>query len=467
MSNEVKRSTFRERYRHLSTYLRNQILSGERLPGEYIPSENELAQTFQLSRPSVRKVLSELADEGLITIMHGLGSKVNALEQSRTVLHLFWFVPAFEYSAVSEVVNRFNETNKSIWVQLTPIPREALASSPKGIEAVTTKPDLIGLNNNNFLFMVQNGLNHYLEPLSLNVKERLYPPLLRAFAHEQQLYAAPIIFSPIVLAYNQSLFDHHGVSYPNETWTWRELLDASIRLTGFTGDQADQYGFCFSSALNRWPLFVLRNGGAFDLASSPDEREWRTIEALQFTADLIYKHRVSPVSSSNHAGLDVELFIRGKAGMIMASYGLIDQLNQTGFVWDFAKFPGNSKSGLGITTGIGITPHCASPDAAAEFIHFMLSDPIQAYFKYHVSSLPAVMQVAEWTEYPHRPIPGKGYYTFADMMPELLTFKDFGLSYQQMSDMQKELSLLWANVESAAEVWKSLRRRWNLGSGVT
>jgi multiple sugar transport system substrate-binding protein len=448
------------------THLRNQILSGERSPGEYIPSEHELAQIFQLSRPSVRKVLSELADEGLITIMHGLGSKINAPDQARTVLHLFWFVPSFEYTVISELVDRFNRTNRSISVQLTPIPRESLSSSQQGIQAVSIKPDLIGLNNNQFFSMIPNGLHHYLKPLSLNMEERLYPSLLRAFAHEQQLYAAPIIFSPIVLAYNKSLFDRHGEQVPDASWTWQKLLDASVRLTGFTGDQADQYGFCFSSSLNRWPLFVLHNGGTFDASPSPDEREARTIEALQFTADLIYKHRVSPVSSGSHAGLDMELFVRGKAGMITTSYGFIDRLNETGFDWDFIKFPGRGGNGLGITTGLGITPHCTSPDAAAEFIRFMLSDPIQAYLKYHVSSLPAVKQVAEWTEYPHIPFPGKGYYTFADMMPELVTFKDFGLSHQQLSDMHKELSLLWANVEPAAEVWKSLRRKWNIGSAV-
>ncbi|MDF2668705.1 MAG: Bacterial regulatory protein gntR family, partial [Paenibacillus sp.] len=39
-----------------------------------MPSENELAARFELSRPSIRKVLSALAEEGLVKIERGKGT---------------------------------------------------------------------------------------------------------------------------------------------------------------------------------------------------------------------------------------------------------------------------------------------------------------------------------------------------------------------------------------------------------
>ena len=45
--------------------LKNKILSGEIRPGEKLPSENELAQEYGISRHTVRKALAILANDGI------------------------------------------------------------------------------------------------------------------------------------------------------------------------------------------------------------------------------------------------------------------------------------------------------------------------------------------------------------------------------------------------------------------
>lgn len=63
-------------YRQFETILRERIGSGEWVENEKIPSENELCRLSGLSRMTVRGVLSELANEGLLLRIQGKGTYV-------------------------------------------------------------------------------------------------------------------------------------------------------------------------------------------------------------------------------------------------------------------------------------------------------------------------------------------------------------------------------------------------------
>lgn len=59
------------------------IVAGELNVGDKLPSENELADQFNVSRPVVREALMRLRADGLITAHQGLGSFVSAQPASR------------------------------------------------------------------------------------------------------------------------------------------------------------------------------------------------------------------------------------------------------------------------------------------------------------------------------------------------------------------------------------------------
>lgn len=54
----------------------NAILEKKFNPGDWLPSENELCEKYNISRPTVRIALSRLASEGFIIKSKGKGSKV-------------------------------------------------------------------------------------------------------------------------------------------------------------------------------------------------------------------------------------------------------------------------------------------------------------------------------------------------------------------------------------------------------
>ncbi len=62
------------KYYVLMDNLKQDILSGKIKTGEKIPSENELATKFKISRHTVRKALSILENEGFLEAIHGKGT---------------------------------------------------------------------------------------------------------------------------------------------------------------------------------------------------------------------------------------------------------------------------------------------------------------------------------------------------------------------------------------------------------
>lgn len=64
-------------YRRLEYHLRNQILSGQLEPGEQMPTQDELVQTYGMSKITVRNALAQLEAEDLIVRSPGRGTFVS------------------------------------------------------------------------------------------------------------------------------------------------------------------------------------------------------------------------------------------------------------------------------------------------------------------------------------------------------------------------------------------------------
>lgn len=64
------------KYAALQDYLKQEIITGKRKAGEKLPSENELAKDWQVSRHTVRKALGLLENEGYVKAEHGKGTFV-------------------------------------------------------------------------------------------------------------------------------------------------------------------------------------------------------------------------------------------------------------------------------------------------------------------------------------------------------------------------------------------------------
>jgi GntR family transcriptional regulator len=121
------------RYSQIAQRLRNAIVTGEHPPGQTIPSESQLADSYRVSRAVVRQAIALLEAEGLLTVAHGRGTYVREhpplFHRGRLQVERRGVRPgqsAFEVSVRS--VRRDAKTKRElIAVEKVPAPAEAAA----------------------------------------------------------------------------------------------------------------------------------------------------------------------------------------------------------------------------------------------------------------------------------------------------------------------------------------------------
>lgn len=74
------------RYQQICNDLRQQIINGHFVPGDMLPSENDLAAQYDTSRVTIRKSLNLLENQQIIHPQHGRGYFVNKPEHKRYTL---------------------------------------------------------------------------------------------------------------------------------------------------------------------------------------------------------------------------------------------------------------------------------------------------------------------------------------------------------------------------------------------
>lgn len=73
---QVERDAPASPFQQLAGILRARVKRGDWNPNRAIPSENALADEYGLSRPTVRRAIAALAEEGLVYAVSGRGTYV-------------------------------------------------------------------------------------------------------------------------------------------------------------------------------------------------------------------------------------------------------------------------------------------------------------------------------------------------------------------------------------------------------
>lgn len=71
-----KRVQIMKKYQQIYQILKEQILEEKYLVGDFLPSENDLKEHYQVSRDTIRKSLKLLQEEGFIETVQGMGSQI-------------------------------------------------------------------------------------------------------------------------------------------------------------------------------------------------------------------------------------------------------------------------------------------------------------------------------------------------------------------------------------------------------
>ena len=183
-----------------------------------------------------------------------------------------------------------------------------------------------------------------------------------------------------LLFYNKDMFDKEKLPYPDENWTWKDLLDAAKKLTKRDAKgRVIQYGCVNQVSL---VFYIFQNGGTIwnkdrsrCIINSPESQE-----ALEFWRDLYIKHHVSPSPSEEKSvQKGMNAFIMGRAAMLCGSDWHIAKFKFGGIKinWDATLLPipkkGKKRFAFMVPLRYGIWSGSKHPKLAYELAKSLIS----------------------------------------------------------------------------------------------
>ncbi|WGU94350.1 extracellular solute-binding protein [Paenibacillus dendritiformis] len=453
MTSRPSRTTFRQRLDEMVTVLRDDIITGRRAAGDYLPSEVALAEQFQLSKNSVRKGLERLVEEKLIEKVPRVGNRIADPGASGTVLLRFgYYRSVIQEAALDQLIEGFQQAHPHIRVELVPLPYENYPDAVSGYIGHDML-DVATVNYNDFRWLADEGHHELLEPLA--PRAELYPFIADCFRHEGRLLGLPLIFSPVMLCYNRDHFLAHDLPEPDSSWRWPELMAAAERL----GREPGTFGFYFHMlSNNRWPVFLLQSGGRFE----PDEAGnvpvcgTKLMEGLRLTRELIDRQSAYPAYLSEN-DMDAErLFLQGKLSVIIATYFSLNHLKDAPFTFDVAPLPYlNEAKSLLLAIGLIVNRTSAAKEAALELVDYLLSYEAQLHIRQHTFSIPAHKKAAEWNGKEMFPRPSR-FSMYREVIPSLRFFTELGLHSADLQHVCNALKLYWSRLEDEGSMCSRL-----------
>lgn len=168
----------------------------------------------------------------------------------------------------------------------------------------------------------------YLSRVGVTLEE--YDSTVRgAFQRGRAVYALPAGYSPLVLAYNQDLFERAGLPAPTDEWTWDDFLGAAQQLTRDTdGDGAvDQWGAQADRRVTTWLAWVWTGGG--DVLCADGTRATGCLDAPPTVAALAWYAGWAmrdPTGRLLRRAADLDRFLDGKVAMVTLGHAAIPRL---------------------------------------------------------------------------------------------------------------------------------------------
>lgn len=226
-----------------------------------------------------------------------------------------------------QIIHEYERVNPDVLIQVEPMPDSDYYARLEKLLQVGEAPDMVYLADDYLPYLVRKGI---LKPLEFSSSAsfepaQYFPGLLEPGQIDGKQYLLPGDFSTLVLYYNKFLFSKAGVPFPEDNWTWDDLLAAARMLTKDTNrdGKPEQWGIQMNANWDTgFEYWVAAAGGSL---ISPDGRQVvgymdsdETIRAAQFYANIYNTQKVAPPPADllAWAGGNTE-FAEGKAAMVI------------------------------------------------------------------------------------------------------------------------------------------------------
>lgn len=327
-----------------------------------------------------------------------------AQEPSGNITYAIWGDPA-ELSNQIALVETFEAEHPDINVDVTVSDWDQYWTSLQTSIAGGDAPDVFAMDGPIFPDYQSRGvlldLKPYIDADGFDVTALADAGVAHFTTDDGGQYGLPRDLNVVPLFYNKAMFDAAGIAYPDETWTWDTFVDAAKQLTiDENGDGlAEQWGFYTETTdmENYWSELVWQNGGqiinedATKTLLGSDE----AVAALQFFQDLIYKHKV--LATPDLFAETGDAFEQGLAAMESNGSWLVPTHQAAGIDFGIAPLPaGPAGHATSINpTGAVVSASSKNPDAAWEFVKWLVGPEAQEQLMQSKAALPVDKSVLE------------------------------------------------------------------------
>lgn len=247
---------------------------------------------------------------------------------------------------------------------------------------------------------VLENLDPYIQKSGYNLDD-YWPGLLESAKYNGSVYGLPRDIEVNILYYNKDLFDKAGLKYPDENWTWDDLLAAAEKLTVKDANgKVTQYGLAMEGG--KYAKWVNQNGGAIlDDYVNPSKcmlADPKSVAGIKFFSDLMNKGYAMRDADLGQAGGDQAVFQSGQAAMIIQNTSRVSGFNAAKMNYDVAVAPipagGKRWNPAGGAAWV-MSAKSANKDAAWTFLQWLQSgDGGQKIYTQRGEIFPALQSVA-------------------------------------------------------------------------
>ena len=352
-----------DRTAQVRSHILDQLEAGRLRGGDRVPSARDLAEDLGISFLKVQQAMETLAQDGVLEIRPRIGAFVQEAWRER---------------ALPENVSIFNRREALPWIDgLAPLIEDHLPglrfthAFPRSILELKTTIT-VQTNHDDYL-----DLAPYVDEIFPR-KDLFFSEPFAPFRISGRLVGVPLIFSPRVLYYNETIFRRHGVPLPRSGWTWDAFLDTCRALApklppGLTLNWTTMAFF--------WLNLVLRGGGRIFSADAEDPihvDDPATRAALQRMRDL---GRILGMGAGDPVPAYAKRFATGEAAMCIGerqTKSLLHHHRATG--WSMVPLPlmPDGRDCTSQTTDLlCVRRTCTDPQLIRTWIATMLSEPVQ------------------------------------------------------------------------------------------
>ncbi|RME85301.1 MAG: sugar ABC transporter substrate-binding protein [Caldilineae bacterium] len=183
---------------------------------------------------------------------------------------------------------------------------------------------------------VLENLQPWIEKTGYDLSD-YWPALLESAMYNGDVYGLPRDIGLEVLYYNKDIFDEVGLEYPNDSWTWDDLVAAAEKLS----IPGERYALAMEGG--KYQLWVGQNyGSILDDMRNPSKctlTEPAAMEGVKFFADLMDKGYAMRDADLSQAGGDTAVFLSGQAAMIIQNSSRVSAFNAAGMNYDVEVVP--------------------------------------------------------------------------------------------------------------------------------